>query len=139
MTVGASALQQIAWNVTIPPGTTPDAPLVDPIDLGDVWMDSFTLLIPPGGAGSVGWNLTYAGGIIFPWAPPGIGGNQSPWFIANQYDDTIPIKAEIGGTMAFTGYNTGAYLHTIYLVFACIPIAAKQARTTTRVTPIDLS
>lgn len=104
--------------LTVAPGSTPSAPSVQTISLGDIWCYSVDVLIPPGPLGTVGFYLQYANLPIVPFA-------QTPTFlVADDYSHTFELDTEIGASLELVAYNQGFWPHTLYFTFNGVPVVS---------------
>lgn len=132
--IGGPAVQAIPRSVTLQPGSTPTAPVATDISVGDLWVYSVEIEVPKGSAGLMGFALQYAGTQIIPWS------TTASFVVADDYQHTFPIDAELGKGLKLVGYNQGAWAHTIYLRFLGVPIAAySRGRVGAPIAPLDLS
>lgn len=102
--------------VTFQPGSTPAAPASNPITLGDIWLYSVNVKVPPGPGGCMGFQITHSGQSFLPW------GNASTFLLLDSEEVDFSVGTEIAGTMKVVGYNQGFWPHTIYLRFEYTPI-----------------
>ena len=100
-----------SFAVTIPAGTAQDDPYTADIYFPARDVVAVSWRVPPGPSGLMGWRLTMSGGQVV--IPTGGG-----WIVADDQYDTWPLTGfPDSGYWEVTGYNTGAYDHTVYLDF----------------------
>lgn len=99
------------FAVTVPPGTTPAAPLVTPIVFPARVVAAVSWRVPPGPAGKLGWALTSAGAWVIPVQP-------NTYLVTDNQADTWDLEGYLdSGNWAVTAYNAGVFPHTVYLTF----------------------
>ena len=126
------AVEVRTFAVTIPAGTPESAPVTQDIYFPVREVTGIGWKVPPGPSGLMGWRLTMSGGqqVI-----PAGGG----WIIADDQADTWPVQSlPDSGAWEVTGYNAGAYDHTIYLTFL-LDLVSGGAVTTALIASSDLS
>ena len=100
-----------SFAVTIPAGTPQADPVTTQIFFPARDVTGVSWRVPPGPSGLMGWQLTMSGGQVV--IPTGGG-----WIVADDQYDTWPLTGfPDSGYWEVTGYNTGAYDHTVYLDF----------------------
>ena len=100
-----------SFAVTIPAGTVQADPYTADIFFPARDVVAVSWRVPPGPSGLMGWRLTMSGGQVV--IPTGGG-----WIVADDQYDTWPLTGfPDSGYWEVTGYNTGAYPHTVYLDF----------------------
>ena len=67
-------------DVPVPPGTTSDAPYTQQISLGDVWLYTVEVRIPPGPSGLAGIQVVSNGTTVVPWT------DDVGWLIGENHD-----------------------------------------------------
>jgi|SRR5271154_1717704 len=115
--------------VTVPPGTSPGAPLNVQVPLEDNQLKHITCVVPDGHCGLTGIQLQQSQQVIFPWS-------NTAYIVANDekiefdYDDQI----QSSGIKA-VAYNTDIYTHSFYLRFTItnlpVPGAEPEAEVVT--------
>lgn len=96
---------------TIPAHTPAAAPVTVDVSFPPRVVRSVSWRVPNGPMGVFGWRLTMGGVQVLPDA--GVA-----WVLANDESGTwVTGAAPDSGAWAVTGYNTGAYPHTVYLTF----------------------
>jgi len=109
--VSTPAAEVRSFAVTIPAGTAETSPLTTDIFFPPRDVVAVRWKVPPGPSGMMGWRLTMSGGNAV--IPAGGG-----WIIADGESATWPLDDQPdSGYWEVTGYNTGAYDHTVYLDF----------------------
>lgn len=111
----AAADQLYTAEVTVPAGTTKAAPQVTGLDLPRSLVPAeWTITVPPGPNGDVGFALAVGTTPILPRNPGG-------WIVANDRVIVWPVDVEyLSGAWALTAYNLGAYDHTLYVEAAML-------------------
>ena len=98
-------------QATIPAGTPLAAPVTISIAFPSRIVRSVRWRVPHGPSGLMGWQLTSDGVPVIPVA-------RGTWIIADGESDDWPLDGyPDAGNWQVTGYNTGAYNHTVYLTF----------------------
>lgn len=138
MATGAPSVKGVPFNVTVAPGSTPNAPVTTAINLGDIFCYSVDFVVPRGPNALMGFNLSYAGSIIVPWSPSGAPGSAAPFLIVNDWQENVTIEAEIGASLSFVAYNQGFWPHTVYMRFNSVPISAYLGSVQAPVTTLAL-
>lgn len=99
------------FAVTIPKGTPLSAPVTQSIAFPERSVVAVTWRVPPGPSGRMGWALTSAGAPVIPIQP-------NTYIVTDNQSDTWYLDGYLdSGNWQLTGYNTGAYPHTVYLTF----------------------
>lgn len=97
--------------MTIPAGTPADAPLTFNLTMPPRAVVEIDVRIPPGPRGYVGFAIYAAGAQVLPT-------NLGEWFIGDNEPLNWPLESPItSGAWQLTGYNTGQYDHTLYVIF----------------------
>ena len=104
------------FTITVPPNTLSTAPLTTDIDLGDSWLQSIRVRIPPGHAGTTGLQVLNAGTPIVPWD------DSVLWLIGDNEDVTYNVNTEANSTVTANAYNSGNWSHSFYLEVVYTPI-----------------
>lgn len=95
----------------VPAGTPIAAPFTQQLVMPAVIVVSIGILVPPGPRGTMGFSIGAAGVAVIPAAP-------GTWFVVDDYADEWPLENQISsGAWQFFGYNTGQFVHTVYLRF----------------------
>lgn len=104
------------YQVTIPAGTPLAAPVTIDVSFPQMITDRVIWRVPRGPNGLMGWRLTSGGGQVIPK-------NQGAFIVADNQGGTWEL-AELHNTGAWqvTGYNTGAFNHSVFLEFHTRPI-----------------
>ena len=105
------AYRYLPFQVTTPINTPQSAPLVTPVSLGMVIVDSFHLTIPKGPGGQAGFRLDYAGATIVPFSTSGT------FIISDGYEDDYTLGYEVGLGLSVVTFNAGRFPHTFYARF----------------------
>ena len=117
----APAAEVRSFAVTIPAGTPAATPVTTPVAFPSRTVLAIRWQVPPGPSGLMGWALTMSGGV--PVIPAGGG-----WIIADNAADTWQVRGQPdSGAWEVTGYNTGAYPHTVYIDFMLEPVSTPAA------------
>ena len=126
------AVEVRTFAVTIPAGTPETAPVTQDIFMPVREVTSVGWKVPPGPSGLMGWRLTMSGGTAV--IPTGGG-----WVVADDQDDTWPLQdLPDSGAWEVTGYNTGAFPHTVYLTFL-LDLVTGEAVTTPQLASAAIS
>ena len=105
------AREVYSFPVTIPAGTLESAPLTFNLTTPPRAVVEIDVRIPPGPRGLVGFAISAAGAQVLPT-------NLGEWFIGDNEPLSWPLKSPIdSGAWQLTGWNTGQYDHTLYVVF----------------------
>lgn len=113
-----------SFQVTIPAGTTIDAPYTASVAFPPRLVEGVHWKVPPGPSGLMGWRLTMSGGTAV--IPTGGG-----WIITDNDSDTWQLAGQPdSGYWDVTGYNTDIYDHSVYLDFLLNPIPVAAPVTT---------
>lgn len=103
----------IPVTVTTPAGTAQANPQSTAINLGSVQVNQIDILIPPGPAGFLGFYIGNGGGQYIPEG-------TNTFITPNNLYLSFPVdEAPDNGNWTVVSYNTGKYVHTIYLYFHC--------------------
>lgn len=110
------------FAVTIPPGTTKANPLRTATPLPTRIVSRIAWTVPPGPSGNAGWQIGMGKVQIIPV-------NLNAWIVKDG-DSTASELARLPNTgdWQVTGYNTGAYPHTIYVTFYASVIRPVELR-----------
>jgi hypothetical protein len=100
----------------IPAGTPQSAPSTLALAIGDVWLHSITVRVPPGHNGLTAYAFSWNGIHLVPWGP-----GQS-YVVTNDATNTYPIEEEIHNFALMKGFNTDIWAHTVYWAFDYVPI-----------------
>ena len=104
------------FTVTIPAGTPIATPVTTSINFFPRKVHQIYWRVPNGPQGQMGWRLTMHTIQVLP--TPG----SDLWVIANDEHDTWTVdEMPDSGAWEVTGYNTGAYSHSVYLAFSVNP------------------
>lgn len=108
-------------SATIPAGTPLAAPVVIDVSIPPMLTEQVEWHVPKGAAGLMGWRLTSGGAQVLPKNPGAFlvtAGESGSWIVENLHDS---------GKWEITGYNTGAFPHTVYLRFHASPVGKSPA------------
>jgi hypothetical protein len=98
-------------TATIPAGTPIAAPVTVDVSFPPRTVRTIDWRIPPGAAGVMGWRLSMGGVQVIPT-------ESDPWVIDDGNSGTFVVDGyPDSGAWQVTGYNTGAFPHSVYLVF----------------------
>lgn len=105
------ARQAFEFPVTIPAGTAIATPITFTTNFHQRRVDAIKWVVPPGALGVVGFYIGMRGVQVFP-------SSTGTWFIRSGSSggvstDNLPTS----GDWSVTGYNTGAFPHTVYVTF----------------------
>jgi hypothetical protein len=99
------------FAAVIPAGTPIGAPAVVDIAFPQRIVRSVGWRVPPGPNGHMGWRLSMGGAQVIPT-------NLGAWVVASDQADDWPLDGlPDSGAWQVTGYNSGAFDHTVYLTF----------------------
>lgn len=105
------AEQVRSYTLTIPAGTTANAPAVLDLKLPPIIVDAIQVIVPPGPSGVVGWAVLNSGVRLIPYA-------SDLWIVTAGESISWPLSDQItSGSWQVTGYNTGSFDHSIYFRF----------------------
>lgn len=100
-----------SFGVPIAAGTPKTAPFTQLIAFPTRVVSQINWRVPPGPHGLMGWRLTMGGVQVVP-LPDGA------WLVADDDHGEWPMTGlPVTGQWELTGYNTGAWPHTVYLDF----------------------
>jgi hypothetical protein len=119
MTLGApAALNELYIErlYTVNPPVTPSNPLVLTDELGDVWVNSVNVRIPPGHCGQTGIQIQYGGVPIVPW------NDLTAFIVEDDKDYDFDVNFEFDQSLTVILFNQGAYSHTFYVRWNVTPI-----------------
>lgn len=104
-----------AFDVTIPAGTTADAPYTTEFAMPTRTVIAINVRVPPGPSGTMGFAVDCSGTPIIPLA-------GTDWITTDNEVIDWPLTDYIdSGAWGLRGYNTGSYDHTVYLRFLLNP------------------
>jgi hypothetical protein len=104
------------YDVTIPAGTTPAAPVTIDVSYEASITEAVEWSVPKGPAGLMGFRLTSGGAQVIPH-------NLGSWIIANGQNAHWPLEElHTSGSWQVTGYNTGSFPHIVRVRFHVSPI-----------------
>lgn len=110
------ATQIYAQSATIPAGTPIGAPVTIDVSIPQMRTEVIEWHLPKGAAGLVGWRLTSGGAAVLP-------ANFGSWIITQAEKGTWQVEGlHDSGKWEITGYNLGAFPHTVYVRFHASPI-----------------
>jgi hypothetical protein len=145
MTIDGNRQIDYAWYPsapTTPAGTLTTAPLVTPVNLGDVMLDHVDIMWPPGPSGAVGFQLQLSGGVLLPYnaTPAGAASyvfKASDWLIADDTRMWFDLGIEVDSHLSIVTYNLGSHNHTVWFRFKTymVPLVAPNP---VSITPIAL-
>lgn len=98
-------------QATIPANTPLNAPVTVNVSFPPRIVRGVRWRVPPGPGGLMGWQLSSDGVPVIPVV-------AGTWIVADDEHDDWPLDGyPDAGNWQVTGYNTGAYPHTVYLTF----------------------
>lgn len=101
-------------TVTVPAGTSQNAPISVPWVTEDAVLSDVEILIPPGANGVAGIRIMKGDVQLLPW-----GANS--WIIGNDYNRTFPIGGYLPTSdIKIQAYNAGSNQHSFYLRMSVI-------------------
>ena len=106
------------WQLLVTAGTPSATPATTSLLVPASVVEVIEIMVPPGPHGTLGWQLWYGGGQLFPY-------NAGTWLVAD--DDTIkyvPAISYDGGAWSLKAYNSGTYDHTLYITTRLRALAA---------------
>jgi len=110
------ATQIYAQAATIPAGTPINAPVTIDVSIPQMRTEVIEWHLPKGAAGLVGWRLTSGGAAVLP-------ANFGSWIVTQAEKGTWTVEGlHDSGKWEITGYNLGAFPHTVYVRFHAAPI-----------------
>lgn len=113
------AKHTITVQVTVPPGTSPQAAVTQDVSFPPMEVESIKWRMPHGHAGLVGWAFTDGSGWIYP-------STAGQWVIGDgDSGEVSPRGLPDSGGWQVTAYNQGNYPHTIYFTFHLNPIESR--------------
>lgn len=118
------------FTVIVPAGTLKTAPVIFNLPMPPRTVDELAVRIPPGPRGEVGFAIGASGVVVMPYQVGAfiVGDNETiRWPLENQIDS---------GAWQLQAYNTGAFNHSLYVVFLC-RIPAGQTSDFAGFVPID--
>lgn len=111
------ATEIYANAATIPAGTPAGAPVTIDVSIPQMRTEVIEWHLPKGAAGLVGWRLTSGGAAVLPK-------NLGAWIITQGEKGIWTVEGlHDSGKWEITGYNLGAFPHTVYVRFHASPIA----------------
>lgn len=120
------------FSVTVPAGTPKAAPQVTSLAMPPRLVRRWTVRVPPGPRGEVGWALANGGTPIIPVTP-------TAWMVLDDQEVTWTLSGYVdSGTWAVRIYNTGSYSHTITLTAEVTLPATGAASSTSATTPLPV-
>lgn len=120
------------FAVTTPAGVTADDPQVTHLVMPPRVVTRIRVRVPPGPRGVLGVALANAGTAVIPT------GTGSGWLVTDDETLAFPLAEYItSGTWDLLSYNSGAFPHTVYLIFTCTlppgPVVAVRPPTVTSI------
>lgn len=112
------ATQLLQAVAVIPAGTLKAAPVTVDVSFPPQVVERITWRVPKGAQGLMGWQLTSSGAQVIPTTQGAFivaAGESGTWILAGLHNT---------GDWHVTGYNTGAYPHSVTLDFWVRPISA---------------
>ena len=95
------------YAVTVPAGTTKAVPLVSQLPMPPRLVRSLQVLVPPGPAGLVGFQIAAGGQAILPY-------NDAQWIVTDREVIDWPLEGmPEAGAWALRAYNLGRFDHTL--------------------------
>jgi hypothetical protein len=123
------------FAAVIPAGTPQGAPVTVDVSFPQRIVRQVTWRVPPGPNGLMGWRLSMGGVQVIPT-------NRGAWVVASDQAETWPLDGlPDSGAWQVTGYNTGAFPHTVYLAFLLDltgPAGQQATLTAAQPVPADL-
>lgn len=114
------------YDVTIPAGTSKNAPLVTLTQFEPNVVERIDWLFPDGCNGLVGIRIGAQGVSVIPW-------NVNAWLIRSGDSGGYDVEdMHTTGDWSVIGYNTGAYPHTVHVTFRVHRIPPKPV-------PLDMT
>lgn len=116
------AVDQIqSFPCVLPPGTTPSAPTVVPMQLG-IWSPAWIEFdVPSGLAGAVGFYVAASGQQYIPFRV----GNTPTWLGLNSVSKHYDLHNQpTSGDWSLVGYNQGNFQHIITVTWGLVLIQA---------------
>src|SRR5579859_3683926 len=105
------AEQAFEFAVTIPAGTPVAAPVTTITSIRQRRITAIRWIVPPGSLGVVGFYIGMRGVQLLPSA-------SGTWFIRSGNAGGLASEnLPTSGDWSVTGYNTGAFNHTVYVTF----------------------
>lgn len=103
--------QAFEFAATIPAGTAIASPVTIPTTFHQREVNAIRWIIPPGALGVVGFYIGMRGLQLFP-------SSTGTWFVRSGHAGGVSVEDMPNtGDWSVTGYNTGAFNHTIYVTF----------------------
>lgn len=119
---------------TIPANVTAAVPHVVTPKLGNIWIDSIEIHVPPGNKGLSGIYVTNNGVAILPWATPPV------WLQADAEVLRYDIDVEVDTLLQVFTYNTDVQAHLVQLRVIGRPMVVQNPTTAaTAITPIAVA
>lgn len=104
-------VEQYTFNVVIPPGTLPTAPLVSAMRMPARIVRRVNWIVPPGPGGNVGFRIASNGTQQVPT-------NAGAWLIRDDDKQGIDLQSKVtSGSWQLIAYNTGVYAHMLEISF----------------------
>jgi hypothetical protein len=101
------------FTATIPAGTLASAPFRQSMTMPPRYVDRLEIIVPPGGAGLIGFALTNSGVTVIPY-------DSDLWVITSDEKIVWDLEgANDSGSWGLAGYNTGSVDHAVYVRFLC--------------------
>lgn len=114
------AIELRSYVATIPAGTPLAAPVTIDVSFPQAVTDKVEWHVPRGASGLMGWRLTSGGGQVIPK-------NQGAWVIADNETGVWELaQLHDSGAWQVTGYNTGAFPHSVHVRFHTRPVPAQD-------------
>jgi hypothetical protein len=105
-----------------------------PVNLGDVMLLNWRLLIPDGHAGLTGCRISVSGVTIVPFGNP-----NNPYIVGNDSERVFPVNTEVDLGLTVDQINEDVLQHTHYMIFEYTPISAASNTPITTVGAVPIS
>lgn len=107
-------------TATIPAGTPQAAPVTIDISIPQLRTEVLEWHIPKGAAGLMGFRFTSGGAAVLPK-------QLGAWIVTENEKGSWAVEGlHDSGKWEITGYNTGAFPHTVYVRFHTAPITKQM-------------
>lgn len=114
------AVEVRAYTLTIPAGTTADAPVVEDCSFPPRVVDAIQVIVPPGSSGLVGWCVMNSRVRVIPY-------DSDLWIVTAGESISWPLERQItSGSWQVAGYNTGIVDHKVYFRFLLSLVGDRQ-------------
>jgi hypothetical protein len=100
------------------PDPSPSNPQLTPVDLGDVILQSVTIVIPNGHAALTGIAIWQCGTLLVPFQ------TAQPWLIGNDSTEDYAVNAEVDTGLVIATYNLDViFAHQHLVTFTYEPVS----------------